>query len=300
MPNSATEYHYIQRQANQSLLDSLDEHTEHAFSKQQLKQFMQQGAVWWAKAPQGAKKPAKSTRPGRVRRAKKPLQPGDEIWFYCDPKVLNQTVTPPTLVADETDYSVWYKPKGMLSQGSKWGDHTTLNRWIEMHYRFGEEPDARPCWIVHRLDKATDGLMLIAHTKKAAQQLTRQFENHQVQKTYRARVHGHFPAAQQHYREPIHGKPAISHARLCDFDSATETSQVEVRIETGRKHQIRRHLSQAGFPIVGDRLYGDAAENAMDLQLTAVQLVLLTPNLDIMADYHWPNDPSRANSPAVD
>ncbi len=172
----------------------------------------------------------------------------------------------------------------MLSQGSKWADHTALYRWIEMHYQPNHQ--SRSCWIVHRLDRATCGLMLVAHSKKMAHTLSQLFEQKQIQKCYQANVWGKFPSTTQTFTAPVQEKPAISHAtRLSCSDvkaptqltSQTPVSRIKITIETGRKHQIRTHLSQAGYPIVGDRLYG-GGENLQrlsptpDLQLTAYQL----------------------------
>ncbi|MGC9387333.1 MAG: pseudouridine synthase, partial [Hydrogenovibrio sp.] len=169
------ECHFTLTQA-QSLLDALQAHLPPGlvFSNQALKRVCQQGAVWVAeplKKPDTNGTPPKLTRSGRMRRAKKVLPAGSEVSFYYHPAVLNSEMPTPVLVADEQTYSVWYKPKGVLSQGSKWGDHTTLYRWVESEYRFEKAPQQRPCWPIHRLDKATDGLMLLAHNKKTAQQL---------------------------------------------------------------------------------------------------------------------------------
>lgn len=281
--DSTTEFHFIQAELNQTLLESLYQHTQPHFSKQQLKQFMQKGAVWVSE-PMCSKTGSKNTRPGRVRRAKKPLKPGSKVWFYYNPQVLHQTIEAPQLIADRETYSVWYKPKGVLSQGSKWGDHSTLNRWIEMHYLFPNETSARPCWIVHRLDKATDGLMLIAHSKKAAQQLASYFEQHLIHKTYHATVQGQFPRQRQTYCSPLDGKTAISHVHLLHYDALKNRSRVAIQIETGRKHQIRRHLSEAGYPIVGDRLHGNADIQEDDLQLTAITLCILNPEKKTLSE----------------
>lgn len=103
--------------------------------------------------------------------------------------MLNKTVVAaPELIADEGHYSVWHKPAGMLSQGSKWGDHCTLSRWVETH-----DENPRSVFTVHRLDRAANGLMLIAHSKNAARLLAAMFANKTIKKHYHATVYGHFP-----------------------------------------------------------------------------------------------------------
>lgn len=234
-------------------------------SKQQLKTVMQKGAVWLSTSKEDIK-------PKRIRRAKRLLQVGNILHLYYNSEVLNITITAPKIIADCGEYSVWHKPKGMLSQGSKWGDHTTINRWIELNYR--PHGETKTAIIVHRLDKATDGLMLIAHSKSMAKQLTVLFEERKIIKIYQAWVLGKFPEQKQKYTNLIADKKALSHAKKIKFDAKNNRSLVEINIETGRKHQIRIHLSQAGYPIIGDRLYHQNTIHEEDLQLTATQIEL--------------------------
>ncbi len=93
---------------------------ETGLSKQKIKLIMQKGAVWVTKG--------KKTQ--RLRRAKKSLRQGETVHIYYDQTVLEKVPEEPTLLADEGRYSVWNKPYGLLSQGSKWGDHCTITRWL--------------------------------------------------------------------------------------------------------------------------------------------------------------------------
>jgi tRNA pseudouridine32 synthase/23S rRNA pseudouridine746 synthase len=231
------------------------------FSKQRIKQIMQKGAVWVTPAA-GSKKNAQ-----RLRRAKKVLQPGDIVHLYYDEKVLAEEPATPELIADEGAYSVWYKPYGMRSQGSKWGDHCTIVRWVETHL----EPQ-RTAFIVHRLDRAATGLMIIAHKKSTAAQFSCMFEKREIEKRYRVIVEGKFLETPQPFTmdQAIDERAAISHATLLEYDETQNRSLLEVSIESGRKHQIRRHLADVGFPVVGDRLYGNTPDDdKQNLQLTA-------------------------------
>ncbi|GMR16256.1 MAG: hypothetical protein BMS9Abin31_0575 [Gammaproteobacteria bacterium] len=235
--------------------------SESGFSKQKIKQAMQKGAVWTTDN--------KGTL--RLRRHSKKLCTGTTVHFYYDPDVLTQTVDDAILIADEGEYSVWYKPRGMLSQGSKWGDHCAINRWVEQYL----EPQ-RPAFIVHRLDRFASGLILIAHKKKMAALLADLFQKKRIRKHYKVIVHGLFPNETVTFKNDIDNKTAISHITLLQYDDNNDTSLVQVDIETGRKHQIRIHLSDAGFPVVGDRLFGNN-EASTDLQLTAYKLSFLSP-----------------------
>ena len=107
------------------------------FSRQRIKQIMQKGAVWVTLASGG------ENNAQRLRRAKKVLHPGDTLHLYYDEKILSEEPPTPELIADEGTYSVWYKPYGLRSQGSKWSDHCTIARWAETHL----EPQ-RPAFVV--------------------------------------------------------------------------------------------------------------------------------------------------------
>ena len=131
-------------------------HQSSTLPKGEIKQAMQKGAVWL--------EDNKGIR--RLRRAKAKLTAGSTLHFYHDAEVLNQNIANPFLIEDCQTYSIWFKPAGVLSQGSKWGDHCTINRWIET-----QDPQQRPAFIVHHLDRAACGLMVIAHGKKNRQSL---------------------------------------------------------------------------------------------------------------------------------
>jgi len=253
-------------------------------SKQKIKQAMQKGAVWLSRG--------KTTRP--LRRANSTLRAGDTLHLYYNAEVLAEEPPVPVLIADEGSYSVWYKPYGLRSQGSKWGDHCSIGRWIERHL----EPQ-RPAFIVHRLDRAATGLIIIAHSKTMAAAFSRLFRERKLSKRYRVVVHGHFPAGVSPLRldDELDGKQAISHARLLSYDETRERSLVEVDIETGRKHQIRRHLSMAGFPVVGDRLYGTGSDKE-DLQLSAIELTFISP--DDGKERHYRLEPGTEKCPTVE
>ena len=260
-PSSPQEFHSLADIDGESIVSVLSQKT--TFSKQKIKDCMRKGAVWLGRG--------KHTR--RIRRLNSTLKKGDELHFYYNESVLNQACPPAKLIEDNKEYSIWYKPYGMLSQGSKWSDHCTITRWAERHL----VPE-RPAFIVHRLDKATTGLIIVAHTKKAARLLTNQFEQRQIEKKYQAIVHGDHRSRLQPdtVRETIDGKHACSHFNCLQYDQQKNVSLVDVAIETGRKHQIRRHLADIGFPIVGDRLYG-CDSDGVDLQLCAYSLQINCP-----------------------
>lgn len=234
-------------------------------SKAKVKQLMQRGGVWLSRGRQTQ----------RLRRAKRTLQVGDELHLYFNQQVFEQKPNPAQLIADEQWYSVWYKPYGMWSQGSKWGDHCSIARWAEQHL----EPQ-RNAFIVHRLDRAASGLIMLAHSKQAAASLSALFAQRSIRKRYRVVVNGCFGELGQRrsFDDAIDDKPARSHGVCIAYDQSRDCSLVDVDIETGRKHQIRKHMAGAGHPIMGDRQYGDADKPLdKDLQLTAIELAFDCP-----------------------
>ena len=254
------------------LLAEASKHSKH--SKQKIKQAMQKGCVWIEKSSEHK---SQKQYIQRLRRAKKVLSIGETLHFYYDDNVLNTEPAEAILISDEVDYSIWNKPSGMLSQGSKWGDHCTINRWVEKHLK----PE-RPAFIVHRLDRAASGLIIIAHKKQTASEFATLFKERKIEKHYQVSVEGDFSTLLEDAKiiktvdSEIYNKPAISHCQFISYDKSTNESVLDVKIETGRKHQIRKHLSEVGFPVVGDRLYG-FGENKVDLKLKAVLLGFVCP-----------------------
>lgn len=232
-------------------------------SRGALKRAMKNGCVWI--------EDGKGVR--RLRRAQKTLQPGQRLHLYYDENIMRQAPLPARLIADEGAYSVWNKPAGMFSQGGKWGDHCSL-------YRFAETSllPQRPAFLVHRLDRAASGLMLLAHSKRVAQAFAELFARRAVNKQYRVCVDGCFEPAQLPLiiDTPLDGKPARTRLLVFNYDSRRDQTCLQLAIDSGRKHQIRRHLAGLGHPVCGDRLYGSTRLDC-DLQLQAVKLAFRCP-----------------------
>jgi tRNA pseudouridine32 synthase / 23S rRNA pseudouridine746 synthase len=142
--------------------------------------------------------------------------------------------------------------------------------------------------IVHRLDQATSGLMLLARGPAMQRALSLLFEKRQVHKEYVAVVHGlvtqdagsidlplmaDWPARPRQKVDLLHGKTALTHYRVLARDLQTQTTRLALEPITGRTHQLRVHLSAMGHRIVGDGLYG-SAEGGQRLHLHAQRLGL--------------------------
>lgn len=238
-------------------------------SKAELKSAIDKGALWLTRRK----------RTNRLRRLKTSLQLHDQVHFYYNAEVLAQPTPEAKLIADFHDYSVWFKPYGMLSQGSKWSEHCTITRFAQQYFNHD-----RACFIVHRLDKAATGLIMVAHSKTATQKLTAMFEAHDFEKHYQIIVAGDFSTQSSPLviNTPIDDKESLSIFNFNQFNSARNSSLIDVKIATGRKHQIRKHAASIGFPVIGDRLHGDKTINeqqfnGLDLQLCAVKLAFICP-----------------------
>lgn len=203
----------------------------------------------------------------RLRRASSALPAGSQIRFFYDESLLALKPAQPTPIREAKDYSVWYKPAGLMSQGNQWGDHCSLLRQVELFYQ--QQPKrSRPVYLVHRLDRDACGLVMLAHSPVMAATLGHFFSGREIRKTYHAVVTGRMESESGCLDSPIEGKQAMTRFQCIERHEAF--SKLKLEIETGRKHQIRVHLSQIGHPIVGDALYG--VKNVAGLHLVATKL----------------------------
>ena len=178
---------------------------------------------------------------------------------------------PIEIIYEDNDIIVVNKPKGMVVHPANGNPDGTLVNAIMAICKdslSGIGGEIRP-GIVHRIDKDTSGAIIVAKNDKAHIGLSEQLKNHEVKKTYIALVRGVFKENEATIDMPIgrsmsdrkkmavtkNGKNAITHIKvLTRFDKYT---LLQVNIETGRTHQIRVHLSQIGYPIVGDYTYSN-------------------------------------------
>lgn len=266
------ELHIPVEEKERTIIDLLSANC--SLSKNTIKLAINNGALWLERN--------KSTR--RLRKAKKVLNVADTVHFYFNEEVLSQAPPPCQLIKDYQDYSIWFKPYGILCQGSKWSDHCTISRYVELN-----DSKKRPAFIVHRLDRAASGLVIIAHSKSAAKSLSRMFELRNIKKQYQIVSHGLLGRSVNNAidgEEPIivttevDDKPAKSTFSVIDKNIERQLTHFLVDIETGRKHQIRIHAASINFPVVGDRLHGKKQMDYhadLNLQLCAVKLSFVCP-----------------------
>jgi tRNA pseudouridine32 synthase/23S rRNA pseudouridine746 synthase len=238
--------------------------TRTGLSKTKIKDAMNKGAVW-------VKKKGKMQR---LRKATALLRKGDHVELHYDGKLLSLVPPEAKMISDLVHYSVWFKPAGLMAQGTMFGDHCSLLRQAELYFRV-----QRPVFPVHRLDREADGLMLIAHSREAAAKLSELFRNKQITKEYRLEVLGNLGEEGRKgvIDQPLDGKEAVTDYEVISHGPEQKTTVVSAFIATGRLHQIRRHFAMTGFPVMGDPKYGKGNKNREGMRLTAVSLKFVCP-----------------------
>lgn len=176
---------------------------------------------------------------------------------------------PIEIIYEDKDILLVNKPKGMVVHPANGNPDGTLVNAIMAKCKDGLSGiggELRP-GIVHRLDKDTSGLLIVAKNDRAHIQMSEQIKEHKVQKTYLALVKGIVKENEATIQMPIgrstqdrkkmavrkDGKEAITHFRV--VKRYLHHTLLEVKIETGRTHQIRVHMAQIGHPVVGDMVY---------------------------------------------
>ncbi len=208
---------------------------------------------------------------GEVAKASYLLSSGERIRVQLPPPEERGPLAqelPLDIVYEDQDLAVVNKPAGMVvhpSYGHKKG--TLVNALLARYPSLSQLPGSRP-GIVHRLDKDTSGLMVVAKNEPVRRNLQKQFKRGEVKKVYLALVEGHLKPAQGVIEAPI-GRDPRRRKRMAVLHGGREAvteyrvrshldgyTLVEAMPRTGRTHQVRVHLAFLGHPVVGDPVYG--------------------------------------------
>jgi 23S rRNA pseudouridine1911/1915/1917 synthase len=199
------------------------------------------------------------------------LEPGNVVEVNVPPpapSTLQAEDIPLEIVFEDRDLMVVNKPAGMTVHPAPGHPGQTLANAILAHLPNLKDVESHRPGIVHRLDKDTSGLIIVAKNEPAHMNLAEQFKSRAVRKVYLALVEGHLTPVEGSVdagigRDPHHrqrmaittrGREAQTDYKVLRY--IDNYSLLELRPRTGRTHQIRVHLSAIGFPVVGDSLYG--------------------------------------------
>ncbi len=219
-----------------------------------------------------------------------PLAPGDIVTIRSDRYAVPKALVGAGMKAwfEDAHLIVIDKPANLLSIASKGEDERTAYFQLTDYLRQGNARARERVWIVHRLDKETSGLMVFAKTPEAKETLQSGWEK--ITKSYEAVIEGRLPDAEGEFscdldeRNPFKvfvapksefTRHALTRYRVLAANK--KRSLVELTLETGRRHQIRVQLANAGCPIIGDEKYGAKTDPAARLGLHATILAFPHP-----------------------
>ncbi|MEC7840264.1 MAG: RluA family pseudouridine synthase [Chlamydiota bacterium] len=188
------------------------------------------------------------------------------------------------VIYDDSSVIVIQKPAGLLSVSTDLEKEFTAHSSLKQYYH------PRTIHVVHRLDQDTSGLMIFALNEKAYNHFKKQFETHEISRRYCAIAEGHLSESAGTWSSYLYedsnyivhstkdktlGKLATTHYRV--LGTSKQNSWLDIKLETGRKNQIRVHTREAGHPLVGDKKYG-ATMHTKRLYLHAYALTFEHPD----------------------
>ncbi|MEI6211367.1 MAG: RluA family pseudouridine synthase [bacterium] len=185
------------------------------------------------------------------------------------------------VLIEDTHYLFVDKPAGIMTVGAD-GVEDRLRKQLAL-------PALR---VIHRLDRDTSGCLMVARTDAAFQAAVEVFKTRRVLKVYHAICVGALERRSSTIRDELDGEPAVTH--LTVLASTRDATYLALRIETGRTHQIRRHLASVRHPVIGDRQYGLKSAHDPRLQQVARQMLHAT---DIELPHPMQPGILRAHSP---
>jgi 23S rRNA pseudouridine1911/1915/1917 synthase len=218
--------------------------------------------------------------------AKRAIAAGERIDVAS--KSIQRTLPPGlALLHEDDDLIVVIKAHGLLTVATERERETTAQAYLNAYLR--EKGEGR-IHVVHRLDRETSGVLVFAKSFATREALKEQFAAHEIERVYVAIIEGRMEPSAGTIRSHLlerrdlrmqsvdahpDAKLAVTHYRT--IASTDDYSMLEVTLETGRKNQIRAHLSEAGHPVVGDQLYGSTRNPLGRLGLHAKRLGFVHP-----------------------
>lgn len=231
------------------------------------------------------------------------LKNGSTISVHLEEEIdtsLKPENIPLEILYEDTNFLIVNKPRGMLTHPAGHNRSGTLVNALMYHtLDLSSHYGIERAGIVHRIDKDTSGLLIVTKNDNTHLYFADLFQKHAIEKYYIALVHGVFPQEKARILLPIekdpknrmvkispNGKNAASDVVV--LERFTDNTLLEVRIHTGRTHQIRIHLSHIGFPVVGDLLYGSKETELEGQLLHSARLIFIHPTNGERVTYESP------------
>jgi tRNA pseudouridine32 synthase/23S rRNA pseudouridine746 synthase len=201
----------------------------------------------------------------QVRKAKNTVKTGDTIECFYDPSIDFEKEFEFNLIFQTSNYGIFHKPAGAPTEGTNYGDKTSLLRHVEKLKRY--------VYLVNRLDREAEGLVVVAYNSKT-QNLLQEMWRDGVVKKYQAIVLGKLEGTGS-FEDKINNKYSkTSYSCVKTVDNQT---YVNIELATERKNQIRIHFANNGNPVMGDPIYGENNKNKEGLMLISYCLEFIDP-----------------------
>lgn len=242
------------------LVDVLAENSK--FSKSQIKKMMVDGSVF--QIFKGSRKHA--------RKARLTVKQDDVIECYFDPSIDHDIDFDFKTLFESSNFGIYHKPAGAMTEGTNYGDKSSLIRHVQKLKKY--------VFLINRLDREIEGLVVVAFNSKSQNMLQEMWRDG-VQKRYQAIIMGEMTGSGT-IEAKINKKPTITKYHC--VESENNETRVEIELLTERKHQIRIHFSDQGYPVMGDPIFGQHNKNNEGIKLLSYGLKFKDPHSQKLID----------------